>query len=48
MELKSLTPVKEEDQAGLISMITVIEHCWLDLQRLNLEGNEHLNDDNHC
>ena len=35
--IKLLTPVKEDDQAGLIAMITIVERCWLDLRRLKLE-----------
>ena len=36
-ELRSFTPVKDDDPAGLITMIIVVERCWLDLQRLKLE-----------
>ena len=32
-DIKSLTPVREDDQVGLISMITVVERSWLDLKR---------------
>ena len=36
-ELRSLTPVKDDDPAGLITMIIVVERCWLGLQRLKVE-----------
>ena len=36
-DLKSLNPVRDDDSSGLISMIDVVERCWLDLKRLGLE-----------
>ena len=35
-ELKTLKPIAEGDTKHFLSAVNVIEHCWLDLKRMNL------------
>ena len=36
-DIKLIDPIKENDSARLLSMINTVEHCWLDLKKVNLE-----------
>lgn len=36
-DLKSLKVIRDGDDRGFVNMVNVVEHCYLDLQKVNLE-----------